>query len=148
MLEASGVTIREHCGFTGFRRGNGRAVGRRHDPRRRLAADAFVVAAGAWTPLLNDHLGCKIPIQPGKGYSLTMPRPSICPSVPLIFPETRVAVTPFQSGYRLGSTMEFAGYDESIHPSRLQLLSDGAAPFLREPDGRAGRARPGSAGGR
>ena len=82
-----------------------------------IAADAFVVAAGAWTPLLNDQLGCKIPIQPGKGYSLTMPRPAICPSIPLIFPETRVAVTPFQSGYRLGSTMEFAGYDD-VHPPR------------------------------
>ena len=62
-----------------------------------------------------------------------MPRPAVCPSIPLIFPETRVAVTPFQSGYRLGSTMEFAGYDESIRPERLQLLKDGAAPYLREP---------------
>ena len=74
-----------------------------------------------------------MPIQPGKGYSLTMPRPAVCPKIPLIFPETRVAVTPFQSGYRLGSTMEFAGYDESIRPERLQLLKDGATAYLREP---------------
>ena len=93
----------------------------------------FVVAAGAWTPLLNEHLGCRVPIQPGKGYSLTMPRPAVCPKMPLIFPETRVAVTPFQSGYRLGSTMEFAGYDESIRPERLQLLKDGASGYLHEP---------------
>ncbi len=109
----------------------------RHRRLGRLAAswrrDLFVIATGAWTPLLNDELGCQVPIQPGKGYSLTMPRPSICPSIPMIFPETRVAVTPFQSGYRLGSTMEFAGYDESIRPERLQLLKDGAAPYLREP---------------
>ena len=75
-----------------------------------------------------------MPIQPGKGYSLTMPRPSICPAVPLIFPETRVAVTPFQTGYRLGSTMEFAGYDATLNPRRLQLLRDGARPYLREPE--------------
>ncbi len=62
-----------------------------------------------------------------------MPRPTICPKIPVIFPETRVAVTPFASGYRLGSTMEFAGYDSSINPARLQLLKDGAAPYLREP---------------
>ena len=37
------------------------------------------IADGAWTPLLNEHLGCRIPIQPGKGYSLTMPRPARCP---------------------------------------------------------------------
>jgi D-amino-acid dehydrogenase len=132
-LEAGGVMIREHCPFRGFRRHDGRAVAADTE-QENLTADAFVVATGAWTPLLNEQLGCKVPIQPGKGYSLTMPRPSICPAIPLIFPETRVAVTPFQSGYRLGSTMEFAGYDETIHPGRLQLLRDGAAPYLREPE--------------
>lgn len=98
-----------------------------------LEADLFVIAAGAWTPKWNETIGARIPIQPGKGYSLTMPRPSICPKIPLIFPETRVAATPFRSGYRLGSTMEFAGYDETIDPKRLELLKEGARPFLREP---------------
>ncbi len=57
-----------------------------------------------------------------------------CAYFPLIFPETRVAVTPFQSGYRIGSTMEFSGYDTTIDPARRQLLRDGAAPYLREPE--------------
>jgi D-amino-acid dehydrogenase len=133
VLVTSGVVVRENCGFRGFRRQGGRAVAA-DTTQEGMAADAFVVATGAWTPLLKDQLGCKVPIQPGKGYSLTMPRPASCPSHPLIFPETRVAVTPFQSGYRLGSTMEFAGYDTSLHPNRLQLLRDGAAPYLKEPD--------------
>ena len=131
-LEASGVTIVENCGFQSFRSRNGRAQAA-GTAQGELPADIFIVAAGAWTPLLNDQLGCRVPIQPGKGYSLTMPRPSVCPKIPLIFPETRVAVTPFQSGYRLGSTMEFAGYDDSIRPERLQLLKDGATDYLREP---------------
>jgi D-amino-acid dehydrogenase len=131
-LEASGVKVVENCGFQSFRSRNGRAQAA-GTARGELPADIFIVAAGAWTPLLNEHLGCRVPIQPGKGYSLTMPRPSVCPKIPLIFPETRVAVTPFQSGYRLGSTMEFAGYDESIRPERLQLLKDGATDYLREP---------------
>jgi len=38
-----------------------------------------------------------------------------------------------QSGYRLGSTMEFAGYDSSIDKQRLQLLRDGATHYLHEP---------------
>jgi D-amino-acid dehydrogenase len=132
VLGRGGAAIRGHCGFTGFRGRNGRtATGVSGEGD--LTADVFIVATGAWTPLINGELGCRIPIQPGKGYSLTMPRPSVCPRIPLIFPETRVAVTPFQSGYRLGSTMEFAGYDESIRPERLQLLKDGASPYLREP---------------
>jgi D-amino-acid dehydrogenase len=131
-LEASGVTIVENCGFQSFRSGQGRAEAA-ETTQGELSGDVFVVAAGAWTPLLNESLGVRVPIQPGKGYSLTMPRPSVSPRIPLIFPETRVAVTPFQSGYRLGSTMEFAGYDESIRPQRLQLLKDGAAGYLKEP---------------
>jgi len=98
-----------------------------------LAADAFVVAAGALTPLLNTHLGCRIPIQPGKGYSITMPRPGICPAYPMIFEEHRVGVTPMKSGYRIGSTMEFAGYDTSLNRRRLDLLKEGARHYLQEP---------------
>jgi D-amino-acid dehydrogenase len=101
--------------------------------RGEFAADAFVVATGAWTPLLNRELGCRIPIQPGKGYSITMPRPARCPAVPLIFEEHRVAVTPMRSGYRLGSTMEFAGYDTTLNRDRLALLRDGATHYLHEP---------------
>jgi D-amino-acid dehydrogenase len=132
VLDARGATIHQECSFEGFATCDGRATAAR-TPSGELPADVFVVATGAWTPLLNEHLGCRVPIQPGKGYSLTMARPAKCPKLPLIFPETRVAVTPFQSGYRLGSTMEFAGYDASIRPERLKLLKDGAAPFLREP---------------
>jgi D-amino-acid dehydrogenase len=132
VLASGGVTIQENCEFKGFRNQNGRALVAQTS-QGDLVADRFVVAAGAWTPLLNEHLGCRVPIQPGKGYSLTMPRPAACPKIPIIFPETRVVVTPFHSGYRLGSTMEFAGYDTSIKPERLRLLREGAADYLKEP---------------
>ena len=96
-----------------------------------LAADAFLFAVGAWTPMMSEYLGCRIPIQPGKGYSMTFKRPDICPQIPLIFPEHRVAVTPMQRSLRLGSIMEFAGYDETLRPDRLRLLTDGAKHYLR-----------------
>jgi D-amino-acid dehydrogenase len=132
VLEAGGVTIRENCGFEGFGTANGRVVAARTG-QGEIIADEFIIAAGAWTPLLNDQLGIRVPIQPGKGYSVTMARPATCPKIPLIFPETRVAVTPFQAGYRLGSTMEFAGYDDSIPPERIRLLKDGVFNYLHEP---------------
>ena len=62
-----------------------------------------------------------------------MPRPSICPTIPLIFEEHRVAVTPMQSGYRVGSMMEFAGYDDSMNMKRVEILKDGARHYLKEP---------------
>lgn len=134
LLEGRGAVIREQCEVHGFERSSGKAVTVQTSSGP-LAADSFVVAAGSWTPFLEKHVGCRIPIQPGKGYSLTMPRPQICPRLPIIFPEHRVGVTPMQSAYRLGSIMEFAGYDESIDPARLKLLTDAAAVYLQDPVG-------------
>lgn len=131
-LTARGVTIRERCEFRGFINSGQHptAAETSHGP---LEADSFVIATGAWTPLLKDAFGFRLPIEPGKGYSITMPRPKNCPKIPLIFEEHRVAVTPMQTGYRIGSTMEFAGYDTTVNRSRLQLLRDGAAHYLIEP---------------
>jgi len=97
--------------------------------------------------MLNLELGAKVPIQPGKGYSLTMPRPSICPSIPLIFPETRVAVTPFQSGYRIGSTMEFSGYDTTIDRAASSSSATVQRPTCASRSASRSR-RHGTAGGR
>lgn len=133
VLEENGVEIRENCEVTEFRRDGAvcRAV---VTSSGEIPAASVVVATGAWTPLLNKHLGCKIPIQPGKGYSLTMPRPGRCPDYPMIFEEHRVAITPFRDAYRIGSTMEFAGYDTSVNPKRVELLRKAARHYLHEPE--------------
>lgn len=142
VLLARGVVIHERCDFEGFARNGIRQNSESGNPTPAAKtslgdqpADAFVVATGAWTPLLRKHLGCPIPIEPGKGYSITMPRPARCPTYPLILEEHHVAVTPLASGYRLGSTMEFAGYDSTLNPRRLDLLRRGASHYLHEPLG-------------
>ncbi len=132
VLAGIGVTIRDDCEVKGFVRDGVRAV-RVITPQEEIAADAFVVAAGALTPWLNRELGCKVPIQPGKGYSITMRRPTKCPVLPMLCEEDRVGITPMLSGYRLGSTMEFAGYDATLNRRRLTLLTAGAAHYFDEP---------------
>jgi D-amino-acid dehydrogenase len=133
VLERLGVKIfTSSCDLNGFAV-EGRQARRALTGFGELVADAFVVATGAETPLLNQYLGCRIPIQPGKGYSITMPRPARCPARPLIFEEHRVAITPMQSGYRIGSTMEFAGYDRRLNRRRLDLLRRAAEIYLHEP---------------
>lgn len=131
-LERAGVTIREQCELQDWIMTDGRVTGVRTS-QGSFDADQVVVAAGALTPLLHKLLGVKVPIQPGKGYSLTMPRPPICPTHPMLLPEARVAVTPFDTGYRLGSIMELAGYDDTLDPQRVALLKNGARDYLLEP---------------
>ncbi len=46
-----------------------------------------------------------------------------------------MCVTAWGSGYRLGSTMEFSGYDSTLNAARLAALRRGAAEYLEEPEG-------------
>lgn len=131
-LVESGVTIVPQQEFQSFVKRNGNVSAVRTN-NGEFEADEFVVATGPLTPMLNQELGCRIPIQPGKGYSITMARPTICPTYPMLLEEAHVGITPFDSGYRIGSTMEFAGYDTQLRPERLQYLRDGAAMYLEEP---------------
>jgi D-amino-acid dehydrogenase len=132
LLQAHAVKIVEQCELKGLvvEHDQVQAV---QTTQGDFPASQLVIATGAMTPFLNQHLGCKIPIQPGKGYSLTMPRPSNCPKIPMIFEQHRVAITPMLSAYRIGSTMEFAGYDDSINEKRLGLLRKAAEIYLHEP---------------
>jgi len=90
-------------------------------------ADEYVLCGGSWSPAAARDLGLRIPIQPGKGYSLTLPRPRQLPQICAIFTEARVAVTPMGSTLRFGGTMEIAGLDERINPLRVQGII-GAVP--------------------
>jgi D-amino-acid dehydrogenase len=131
-LEKQGVQILENCELKRLFREHGRVVAAVAGDDE-IEVDGVVVATGALTPLLARQLGCRLPIQPGKGYSITMPRPEPCPTIPLLFVQHKVAVTPMMSGYRLGSMMELNGYDTRIKPGRLQLLRRTAEKYLPVP---------------
>ena len=98
-----------------------------------LTADVIVLSTGAEAPKFAQAIGCRLPIQPGKGYSLTMKPLRNPPGIPMIFEQHHVAVTPLQSTFRVGSTMEFTGYDRSINARRIALLRKSAAEHLEEP---------------
>lgn len=134
-LQERGVMFVENCELLGVERIDGRvaSVQTSHGAMR---VDRLVVAAGALSARLSSMLDCRIPIEPGKGYSVTMERPDVCPRYPMLFPEHRVGVSPFENGYRLGSMMEFAGFDSTIPEHRIQQLRDSAAPYLVTPVGK------------
>ncbi|MGH8126125.1 MAG: NAD(P)/FAD-dependent oxidoreductase [Rhodanobacteraceae bacterium] len=118
----------------GFRCASGRVDAVRTS-RGDFRGERVVMALGAWTPHVAARLDLRVPIQPGKGYSITMSRPEPCPRRALVLREPSVCVTAWGSGYRLGSTMEFSGYDERLNHTRLDALRRGAAAYLRAPLG-------------
>ncbi|MEP6938207.1 MAG: FAD-dependent oxidoreductase [Rudaea sp.] len=136
VVTALGGVISEQTCVTGFRTDRGRIAGVLTD-RGEQTSDEVVMAVGAWSPILATQLGLRLPIQPGKGYSITYSLPQRVPRIPLTLKERSVCVTSWESGYRLGSTMEFAGYDTRLNRKRLDALRRGAAEYLIEPEGPA-----------
>lgn len=85
-----------------------------------IDADEFVLGGGSWSPGLGNTLGLNIPLQAGKGYSLTLTAPRELPQLCSILTEARVAVTPMGKSLRVGGTMEIAGLNDKINPARVR----------------------------
>ena len=134
ILIKMGVAIEENCRLKDLA---AESIRIRHleTTRGRYTADNYVLATGAWTPQLTERLRLRLPVQPGKGYSLTMPRPAACPVTPCYFNERSVVATPWKSGFRLGGTMEFSGFNSDILARRVQNLRTAAQEYLQEPLG-------------
>jgi len=52
-----------------------------------FAGERVLLALGAWSPLLARPLGLRLPMQPGKGYSITYTRPARAPRHALVLRE-------------------------------------------------------------
>ncbi len=89
----------------------------------RFVAEEFVVCGGAWSDQAVRGLGLRLPMQAGRGYSVTLSEPRQLPEVCSILCEDRVAVTPMAGQLRVGGTMELAGKGQALNPKRVAALS-------------------------
>jgi D-amino-acid dehydrogenase len=97
--------------------------------RKSWEPDEVVLCGGAWSPLLSRELGINLPMQAGKGYSLTLQKPRELPGICSILTEARVAVTPIGETLRFGGTMEIAGLNEDINPVRVRGIIKAASKY-------------------
>lgn len=98
--------------------------------RGRYLADQWVVAGGSWSSVLVRNLGICLPVEAGKGYSITVPRTHDLPSIPTYLAEAKVATTPFQDSFRFAGTLELAGLDERINQRRVTGILRSAREYL------------------
>jgi len=77
-------------------------------------------------------LGLRLPLQAGKGYSLTLPKPRFRITKPFILTERKVAVTPMGDTLRFGGTMEIAGHNDRLRPERIEQIKAGVMAYLPE----------------
>jgi len=138
-LEAAGAEFRFGCEAHGWRV-NARRIEALLTSAGEFAADEFVLSGGSWSPSLVRGLRARIPMQAGKGYSLTLAQPRQLPRACAIFTEARIAVTPTGSSLRFGGTMEIAGLDERITERRVRGIIKAVPNYFPEfsPDDFAG----------
>lgn len=96
---------------------------------RSLAADAVVLATGAWLGSLARRFGVRQVVQAGRGYSFTV-KPEAMPTHPIYFPAQRVACTPLGDRFRVAGMMEFRNADAPLDPRRIQAIIDAASPMF------------------
>lgn len=118
-VQQHGGDIRWCSEVTGWRT-EGESIAAARTAGGDIEGDAFVIAGGAWSPGLVRPLGLRLPLQAGKGYSLTLPRPRSLPRLCSILAEARVAVTPMGKELRFAGTMEVTGLDRSISQPRVE----------------------------
>ena len=130
LAAAQGATLLTTAEALGFR-----TVGHRlsavETTRGAMRADTVVLAAGVWSAALARPLGLRLPLQPAKGYSVTLARPAGVPEeLPLYLPEGHVCVTPYGDKLRLAGTLELSGLNDRVLHNRLQAIRADAGRFL------------------
>ncbi|MDO8327456.1 MAG: FAD-dependent oxidoreductase [Cypionkella sp.] len=101
---------------------------------RRIAADAVVICAGAFSGRLSAMLGEPIPLETERGYHTQIMAPGISMKHSIIWPARAFMVTPTAGGIRVGGTVEMAGLDAAPDYRRAKITvrrAREALPALR-----------------
>ena len=121
VLRERGVAIHTNTEVTGFEKDGARITGVLTN-KGKIQANQIILAGGAWAPAIVRDLNLKLPVQPAKGYSLTLKDPTKKPRIPMILIEDRATVTPMENSIRFAGTLELAGLDLSINRRRVRSI--------------------------
>ncbi len=95
-----------------------------------IHAQEVVMACGAWDNVALKPLGIRLPTQPAKGYSVSLPQPDGFGALPSLLCESKLAVTPMDGILRIAGSLEMAGLDLSINQRRVDAIIRNAGNYL------------------
>ena len=124
-----GVRLVPRAEVLGAEAGDGE-VRRLTTTRGEIRAREVVIAAGAWTPRLAARFGSRLPIQPAKGYSITVRRPGRGPRRRMLLGDKYVAVAPMGDYLRMSGWFELGRLDSRLPPARLAQVERNARSRL------------------
>ena len=119
-LVRDGGTIRR-ARVTGFELDGARLSAIRTD-QGDIAAEAAVLAAGAFSAPLAAALGDPLPLETERGYHLMIRDPEAAPRIPTLDAEGKFVATPMETGLRFAGTVELAGLAAPPDWRRARIL--------------------------
>jgi D-amino-acid dehydrogenase len=130
-VRSMGAEIFEHTSVTGFdvadAAGNIRIV---KTSAGNFLADEVVLAAGAWTPLVMRDLKLNVPVQPARGYSLTMSATKVMPRHALLLGERSVAISPMGDLLRFTGRLEIGSFDRTVSAKHIIGIEQAAREYI------------------
>jgi D-amino-acid dehydrogenase len=133
-LKQQGVQLIPNEEVTGFEK-EGKKIKKVITAKQVYEADEIVIATGAWSREIAAMMETKIPMMPGRGYSLTLENSKYHLNYPAILVEGRVAITPMDGNkIRFGGTMEVVSTKTPPRYQRVEGILNAVKRFIPEFD--------------
>ncbi len=98
-------------------------------------SDEVIIATGSWGRETAKLLGTRIPLMPGRGYSVTLADSPYKVNYPAVLLEGRAAITPMDGNkIRFGGTMEITSHKTPPRMNRVQGILDAVKRFYPDFD--------------
>lgn len=126
-VRAMGANIFENTPVIGFEIEHGKITKVKTETQE-FEAEQIILATGAWSSMLARDLKIKIPIQPARGYSVSMSAPKNMPRHAFTLGDLHVAVTPFGNILRATGRLEMGEFSTTPNQTWIRRLEN----FMRE----------------
>lgn len=133
-LQHNGVQLLPNEEVKQFEYGRG-TINKVITANRAFDADDVVLATGSWSREMAALAGARLPLVPGRGYSVTLENAPYRLNHPAVLMEGRVAITPMDGNkIRFGGTMEITSVTTPPRLKRVQGILDAVKRFFPEFD--------------
>ncbi|HPG10728.1 MAG TPA: FAD-dependent oxidoreductase [Chitinophagaceae bacterium] len=133
-LKVKGVKLIANQEVNGFEKEGGR-IKKVLTPDAVYDLDEVVIATGSWARGTIKLLDTKIPLMPGRGYSVTLENSPYKVNYPAVLVEGRAAITPMNGNkIRFGGTMEITSHKTAPRMNRVQGILDAVKRYYPEFD--------------
>ena len=139
-LEKIGVKLQRNEAVTGFEKSRNKinkvfTTDSNGANKKEYGADEVIVATGSWSRETAALLDVKIPLMPGRGYSITLENSPYKVNYPAVLVEGRAAITPMDGNkIRFGGTMEITSHKTPPRMNRVQGILDAVKRFYPDFD--------------